>query len=433
MTIRYTAQPQARFGVAGLPSGYQAKPVDDISIPSVGIEDVDKALFSLFNDEIPLIVGGNGQESKRAPVVFYAGEKWALNKRMRALKDRNGALILPLITAVRTSITQDPAQDITGRGINQQTGELVIHRRLDKSDRAYQGLINRLLLKHQSNLAVGQGDGDSGQLTTLRTIGDLADDPTVTQGGLLLSDRQNNVIETIVVPAPQFFTAQYDVTLWAQYTVHMNQMIEALLSSFLPQGNCWLLNTPKGYWFLASVDANTFNAELNADDYSTEERLIRYKFVVKVPGYVLGSSVPGSPVPIRRYVSSPSISFTTGLPGGDDNSVEGTSDPFLGADDPTLPLDPNDTTAPRRRDARKVNATKLFPGNPEDRSPNDPALNSLKRGSGPARYKKVTGIDKNGNTVTRLYRIKNTNAFTGETVLAPDTGGDGLTIVVTDD
>lgn len=427
MTTRFNAQSKSNHGVAGLPSGYQARPTDDIVIPPVGIEDVDKALFNLFNEEIPLVVGVEGQETKRVPVVFFAGEKWALNKRLKALKDRNGTIILPLITAVRTSISQDPTHDIAGRGINQQTGEIVIHRRLDKSDRAYQGLINRLLLNHQKNAAVPAGAGDDGQLTTLRSIGDLADDPVVQQGGLMVPDRKSNVYETIVIPAPQFFTAQYEVTFWTQYTAHMNQMIEAMIASKLPQGSCWKLDTPKGYWFIASIDADTFTADLNSDDYSAEERLIRYKFVIKVPGYILASAVPGSPVPIRRYVSSPSISFSTGLPTDVESGDSGADDPFLGADDPTLPLDP-EGRKPRRRDQRQVNATPLLTD-----PAGDPATKSLPRGTSAPQFKKVTGYDKNGKLVTRLYRVKNVNRFTGETVLAPGAGLEGLTIVVTDD
>lgn len=430
MTTRYTARSQTRFNVPGLPSGYEGRSTADIVVPSVGIEDVDKALFDLFNEQIPLVVGGEGQETKRVPVVFYTGEKWALAKKFRALRDRNGSLILPLITAVRTNVTQDPVQDITGRGINQQTGEIVIHRRLDKSDRAYQGLINRLLLQHQQNLAVAPGQGDAGQLTTLRELGDLAEDPTVTQGGLMVPDRRNNVYETIVVPAPQFFTAQYDFTIWTQYNRHMQQLLDAIIASQLPQGNCWRLDTPKKYWFLASVDANAYTADLNADDFSQEERIIRYKFVIKVPGYILAPAVPGAPVPIKRYVSSPTISFQTGIPTTVQTSGGEGTDPFLGADDPTLPLDA-EGKVPRRRDQRRDNSTGLFPGAAEN--PDDPALNQLPRATSPAKFKKVTGIDKNGKLVTRLFRVKSVNEFTGETVIAPDAGSEGLTIVVMED
>lgn len=429
MATRYSARSQTRFNVPGLPSGYETKSAADITVPSVGISDVDKALFDLFNEQIPLVVGGEGDETKRVPIVFMAGEKWAMNKRLRALRDKNNALILPLITAVRTTVTQDSAADIAGRGINQQTGEIVIHRRLDKSDRAYQGLINRLMLKHQRNLAVLAGDADANQLSTVRAQGDLENDPTVLQGGLLVPDRRHNVYETIVVPAPQFFTAQYDFTIWAQYNRHMQQILDAIMSSQLSQGNCWRIESPKGYWFIASVEGNQYAAENNTDDYAQEERLIRYKFVVNVPGYILAPSVPGAPIPIKRYVSSPSITFQTGLPTAVQTSGDGITDPFLGADDPTLPTDVEGN--PRRRDLRCDGSTLLYPGSGD--SPHDPALSQLSRGTSPAKFKKVTGVDKNGRLVTRHFRIKSVNSFTGETVLAPDAGDDRLVIIVTDD
>jgi hypothetical protein len=433
MPTRYTAQSQTRFNMPGLPSGYQTKSSSELVIPSVGIEDVDKALFALFNEEIPLLVGGDGTDLKRCPIVFFAGEKWALNKRLRALKDVTGALVLPLCTVIRTSVTQDPASDITGRGINQQTGEIVIHRRLDKSDRAYQGLINRLFLKHQTNLAVSPGQQDVGQLTTMRDLGDLADDPIVRQGGLLIPDRTNNVYETIVVPSPQFFTAQYDVTLWTQYTTHMNQLLESIIASQLPQGNVWRIDSPKGYWFLANVVDNAYTADTNTDDYSQTERLVRYKFVIKVPAYIMASKVPGAPVPIKRYVSSPSISFDVGAAAGTYVEPAGEDDPFLGADDPTLPLNSDDQgLRPQRRDQRNRTDTRLMPPNSLT-NPDDPALQALPRGTAPAQYQKVTGIDKSGKLVTRLLRIKATNKAQGETVLASDATLGGLSIVVTDD
>jgi len=432
MTTRYTARARSRFGVPGLPSGYQGKSAPDITIPSVGISDVDRALFTLFDSGINMVVGGDGTESKKVPVVFYAGEKWSLNKKLRALHDRNGSLILPLVTAVRTSVVQDPTLDVTGRGINQQTGEIVIHRRLDKSDRGYQNLINRLFLRHQSNLGVPPGAADPNQLTTLREVGELESDPVVQQGGLLAGNRLDNVFETIVVPAPQFFTATYDVVLWAQYTAHMNQMLEALLGSFLPQGNAWRLDTDKGYWFMATVDSNQYSADLNADDYSQAERNIKYRFTVKVPGYAFAPAVPGAPIPIKRYVSSPTISFQAGIQG--DIQLVGSGEvvePFLGADDPTLPLADGSDGPSRRADQRRVNGTRLYP-HPDDVVPQDPALKNVRRGSQLTTFQKVTGIDRNGGTVTRLVRVVGRNRFTGETVLAgADLGG--LTIVLAED
>jgi hypothetical protein len=403
MATRYTAKPESYFDVPGLPTGYQSKSApDDFTIPAVGIKDVDVALFKLFNEEIAFAVENNG-DLKRPPVVFFAGEKFALNKTLRAMRDRNGTLILPLITAVRTSVLQDPISDITGRGINQQTGELVIRRRLDKTDRNYQNLVTNILVENDIEVTYD-----------------------------LLPNLNNNVFETIVVPAPQFFTAMYEFTIWTQYTTHMTQLLEQLINSQLTQGNSWKLETDKGYWFIASVQDGSYEADTNTDDFSKTERIVKYKFTVKVPGYIFASDVPGAPVPLKRYISAPSVEFSLGI-GGDDlgsgGSVDSLSDPFLGADDPTLPLDTNESRQNIRRDQRQVGDTRLYPHGTEP-NPNDPALKTFPRGIKPGRFVKITGIDSSGQTVTRYVKIKNVNATTGEMVFSTDFDLGGMTISV---
>jgi len=428
MPTRYNNKSQSRFNVPGLSSGYDSISASDLTIPSVGLEDVDVALFNLFDKEIPFQVGGKDVDLKKVPVLFAAGEKWALLKNGRALRDRNGSLILPLITIMRTSIQQASDNDITGRGINQQTGEIIVKRRLDKSDRGYQNLINRLLLNNQMNLAVAPTNGLAGQITTDRKLGDLTTDPSVHDGALLIPNKRNNIYETIVLPSPQFYTATYECTMWTQYTQHMNQLIEQLVSSFLPQGNAWRLDTPKGYWFVATVNENEYSAESNFDDMSQTERVIKLKFTVSIRGYILATQVPGAPVPIKRYVSSPTISFDIGLRENERIDVDGVDDPFLGADDPTLPLD---DVANKRSDQRQTQSTRLYP-NPDVITPEDPALKALPRGTDLAKYRRITGTDNNGNTVSKYVRVVSVNKFTGETVFAADTDLGGLTIVLTD-
>lgn len=450
MATRYTAKPNQMFGVNPLPTGFDKISVpNSLTIPSVGIEDVDVALFNLFNSEMQLVVNDeNG--IKKAPVIFASGEKWAMLKRGRALRDKQGSLILPLITIGRNNIQQTPADDQTGRGINQQQGEIVIKRRLAPEDRAYQQLINRLAIPNQENLAVNYNDvvdlittyminnvgqqilsndgepfvvsnvpGPGDQFVSRREIGDLRD------GELLATNKLNNVWEIITVPSPQFFTAVYEVTIWTSYTTHMNQLLEGLISSFLPQGNSWRLETKKGYWFIASVDGNLYTPDNNFDDMSTEERLIKYKFSVKVPGYILASKTPGAPVPLRRYVSSPEVSFTI----SDSGTGQGVDDPFLGSDDPTLPISVDGNG---RSDQREDGKTRLYPGR-DMISPNDPALRSLPRGTEPARYQKIAGVDRKGNPVTKYARVKSVNRATGETTYSNLTDLSDLAIIVVDD
>ncbi len=394
MPTRFKTGAVKNYGQAPLQSGYEnAYGSSDLFIPSCGLEDVDVALFNLFDKEIaPQFGGTDSTPLSKTPVIFAAGEKWSMLKNGRPLRDRNGSLLLPLITIMRNEVSQDPSTDIAGRGINQQVGEIVIRRRLDKSDREYQNLINRILLPNQANVAVNKSivGLDKQQVVTNSNIGDLSKDVDVLRGALLKPNLSNNVYETIVVPTPQFYTAKYQITIWAQYMQHTNQILERIITSFLPQGQNWKIETPKGYWFIASVDGGSYAMETNFDDMSQQERFLKYTFNVNVPAYFFASTVPGNPVPVKRYVSSPNIKFET-LSAEFKTTDQGIYE--LGSDDPTLPLD-------QQKNIRKDQRTpgwrlqKTYPVS-SDVNANDPALDSMPRG-----YKtiKVVSTSSNGET-----------------------------------
>ena len=394
MATRFKTGAVKNYGQVPLQSGYEnSYGSSELFIPSCGLEDVDVALFNLFDKEIaPQFGGTDSTPLSKTPVIFAAGEKWSMLKNGRPLRDRNGSLLLPLITIMRNEVSQDLSADIAGRGINQHVGEIVIRRKLDKSDREYQNLINRILLPNQSNVAVNKSivGSDHQQVVTNRVIGELSKDIDVVRGALLKPNLSNNVYETIVVPTPQFYTAKYQITVWAQYMQHTNQILERIITSFLPQGQNWKIETPKGYWFIASVDGGSYAMETNFDDMSQQERFLKYTFNVNVPAYFFASTVPGNPVPVKRYVSSPNIKFET-LSAEFKTTDQGNYE--LGSDDPTLPLDD-------QRNIRKDQRTpgwrlqKTYPVS-SDVNANDPALDSMPRG-----YKsiKVVSTSSNGET-----------------------------------
>lgn len=418
MANRFAPKSKRNNGQEPLPTGYSSGEKPDIVIAPVGIEDVDVAMFNLFDKELPIQVGSSdGTDLKKVPVIFAGGEKWAQLKRNKPLRDKVNSLILPLITIGRSGIQQSTSEDIVGRGMNQRSGEFMIRRRLSKSDRQYQKIINRLNLESQMDVALN--DRPDPGLLTLAPIGDLSSNADVVDGALLHPNKQKNIIETIVVPSPQFFTATYEIILWTQYTHHMNQIMEILMSSYLPQVQGWRLDTPKGYWFVAEVEEGSISPETNFDDMTQGERLIKQKFNVKVPAYIFASNAPGVPVPVKRYLSAPKIVFETGTSQNQsfyDNPSP--ADPlivngfFLGADDPTLPLEHRDV---RREDARRSGAGDLN-FNPAQPNQSDPALQSMPRGRSLERYAKVTSVGVDGKQMTKHVKVKNVNKSTGETI-----------------
>ena len=375
MSTRYKTESQVNFGQGPLPSGYEKSGagVSALTIPSCGIEDVDIAIFNLFDKEVDLHVTGPSNSIIKVPVIFAAGEKWALLKNNRPLRDRNNTLILPLMTVMRTEVTQTSSDDIMARGINQQVGEIVIKRRLDKTDREYQSLVNRLLIPNQANLMVAEKNTYEGQPSTGRDIGSLTQTIEQKDGAYLRQDRLNNIYETIVIPTPQFYTAKYQVTVWTQYTQHANQIVEKVITSLLPQNRSWKLTTPKGYWFIARFEDGSLASESSFDDMSQQERFIKHTFDVTVPAYFFAPDTPGAPIPIKRYISAPVISFKTLNASITAVDYEQESKYVIGSDDPTLPLDDVKNV---RRDQRSIGwrQQKIYPAVPDNGKMTDPIL-----------------------------------------------------------
>jgi len=481
MTTRFSAIDQINNGVSGIKSGYDTGLKSDLVLPPCGIEDTDVALFNLFDKEIaPMIGGQDSADSKKVPVIFAAGEKWALLKRGKPIRDKTNTLILPLITMMRTGLNQGP-EDISGRGINQQTGELLVRRRLDASDRDYQNLLNKSFITFQNNAAVNDGDPSPGdQNITGRKVGESEATLNARRGAFLAANLGNNIYETVVVPSPQFYTATYQITVWAQYTQHMNQIIEKIVASFLPQAQSWKITTNKGYWFIASMDAGAFDIETNFEDMSTSERYLKCSFTVKVPAYFWVSSAPGVPIPIKKYISSPVIQFTIaskGLPDPTPDIQESFYDNFsIGNDDPTLPLaDKRNNRPDQRRTGSSLTPHQSIvqSSNPEipplvfnpessdvarnvgGNTATDPASSTSARGVTPAVYTK-TQIPKYPNTSlasatpasaapasatpiqikvgseVKYIKVVSKNATTGETVYtATNMAGGGVEVIPT--
>ena len=126
------------IGENAISTGYEGNNYASIEIPSCGIEDIDKAMFNLFNKDLPLFYELEG-ERKRVPVIFASGERFALLKRKKPLRDRNGTIILPLISITRTGLENNPSKGVA----DNQMLPHIIKRKIAPEDAAYQQLINK--------------------------------------------------------------------------------------------------------------------------------------------------------------------------------------------------------------------------------------------------------------------------------------------------
>tara|TARA_R100000008_G_scaffold86415_1_gene79434 strand:- start:1531 stop:2865 length:1335 start_codon:yes stop_codon:yes gene_type:complete len=302
-----------------------------LEIPSCTIEDIDRAVFDLFDRDLPIHYTYK-KKTKRVPVVFAAGERFALIARKKPLRDKNNALILPVVSMMRQGVV---SQNEMGLASNQSVPH-IIKKKLSKKDARYQRIVNKLGLVSSDDLPTQAAfittgskayqNAQPGRIAS-RRAGSLV--PLgVRRGNLLDLDNKNNIFEVIEMPPVQFITATYEVTIWAQYIQQMNDIEMAIMSNMQSYGGrTFRLETKKGYTFVAYLESN-FDPGNNFDDFTDDERIIRTSFTLKVPGYLLGETYPGAPNRLRSTTSAPQLTFGMNFVNGEiENQVKNSNIP----------------------------------------------------------------------------------------------------------
>ncbi len=298
----------------GIPTGYEGANIpENFSIPPVGLYDVDKAMFDLFDKDNPIYVesrdaNGIDMYQKKVPVVLATGERFALKKRQANILNKNGSLILPIISIKRTRV--DQAKENMGSAIGQDTGDLVIKKKISSTDSQYQNIINKLNLKNQNNVSsnanfinqsLQTGSIDNRFASRRDSIGTYSDEA-------LKPNINTNIFEILTIPFPIRYTVSYKITIWTSYQVHMNVILEKIMTNYDGQGKTYKLKTDKGYYFVAYFD-DGIETEDNMDEFTNEQKINKYVFNVNVPAYMIANKNGGDSIPIRKFYSAPQISF----------------------------------------------------------------------------------------------------------------------------
>lgn len=290
---------------------------DDFDLPSAGIEDVDRAVFTLFDKDLPMQVKIDDQSTK-VPVVFSTGERFALTRRNSPIRDRNNTIILPVIAIYRKSIDLSPTQGGYGTPIafRPQTS-YTVKKRLSPKDREYQNILNRYGIKSQENVSSRKNfqsnDIFPGNSALPGTVASRRNGKNLSlvdgnQEVNLNNSLTDNIFEIITAPYPRFMVVSYEVTFWTQYVQNMNQMIEVMISRFTGQDIGFKMVNDKGMEYVAFLKTPMSTAD-NFDNFSQDERIIRYTFSIDVPSYIFAPRHEGLSAPFRKYYSAPQIEF----------------------------------------------------------------------------------------------------------------------------
>lgn len=290
---------------------------DDFQFPSIEIEDIDRAVFDLFDKTIGFEVEEKGS-SRKVPVIFATGERFALTRRKNSIRDKNNALILPLISILRGEIDVSSSQHNKGTAIAyRDQPNYYIKKRLSKKDRKYQNLINKQKIKNQDNVAQNSSFiDDSIYPGKFSSPGSIANRSNKSNNSLfkglninLANDLKDNIFEIIEVPYPKFMSIKYEVVFWCQYMQQANQMLQMVFRNYKGQGHEIPITTSSGYELVAYF-SETFSLDSNFTDFTNEERMVKYAFGITIPGYMINpKSVKGLPNQLRTYMSAPFIDF----------------------------------------------------------------------------------------------------------------------------
>lgn len=231
---------------------------------NIGIEDLDWAIYNWFDKIVDVHVKTPNNKLEKVPTLFASGERWATARDKRGIRDKNGVLILPLISIRRTAIKRDRTQQ--SLGTEQET--LSISRQIDKKTNVVQNAISsRVLSKRNANKKV--------------------------------------VHEITTIPFPDWCVTTYNCVIQTQYITQMNDILEKIFNSLnlqnsfvMPVDESKINNKNEdpnikfddrkimnGYYFVGFLDTNINDAG-NFDEFTDSERIVRYSFDITVPTYL---------------------------------------------------------------------------------------------------------------------------------------------------
>ena len=218
---------------------------DNVKPYTVGIQDIDEAVFYYFENVIrPTVI--QNEEKLSVPVLYGSPEKWKSYQRDGYLRDSKGSLMAPLIIFKRNSIEKN------------------------------RSLANKLDANNPNNYGVFQKSYNS------RNAYDSFN---------VLNNRKPQK-QYYAVVAPDYVTVTYSFVVFTYYVEQLNKIVEAInYASDAYWGN------PERFKFQARINSFGFQTELN----ETAERIVRSTFDVTLNGYIIPDNIQKDTTAINKF------------------------------------------------------------------------------------------------------------------------------------
>lgn len=253
---------------------------------TVGLQDIDESIMFYFTNIIKPTVIQNGNRLA-VPIIYGSPERWKSVQKDGYYKDKNGAIMSPLIMFKRDTI--------------------------DKN----RSLTNKL-------------DANSPHLYTSWR---KAYNPKNSYSNFEVLTNRIPTEQFVVNVVPDYVTLTYSCTIQTYYIDQLNKIIEAINYA---SDSYW--GDPERFKFKASIDSYTTNVEIT----DNTNRIVKGTFTIKLFGYIIPDSIQKEITSLKKFNSKSQVvvmfETTNGLSETITTSKKSTS--------PFIPLSPSSPVSP---------------------------------------------------------------------------------------
>jgi len=217
----------------------------------VGLQDIDEAIMFYFQNVIRPFVYQNGVRIE-VPIIYGSPEKWKSVSKDGYYKDKNGAIMAPIIMFKRDT--------------------------MDKN----RSLTNKL-------------DANNPHLYTSWAKGY---NPKNAYSNFSVLTNRIPVEQFIVNVVPDYVNLTYTCAIQTYYVEQMNKIIEAINYA---SDSYW--GDPERFKFKASIDSYSTAIEIS----DTTNRIIKGTFTIKLFGYIVPDTVQKDVTSIKKYNSKAQV------------------------------------------------------------------------------------------------------------------------------
>ena len=222
---------------------------------TIGIQDLDEAIFYYFKNVIKPFVYQNGNRLE-VPVIYGSPERWKSYQRDGYYRDKGGAVMLPIIVIKRDNISKD--RSVTNK-LDSNNPNLYINTQKSYNPKNSYGNFNVL----------------NNRVPTKQFIA--------------------NVV-------PDYVTLTYSCIIQTYYMEQLNKIIESVEYA---SDSYW--GDPERYKFRAFIDEFNTATELTKG----QDRLVKSNFNIRLRGYIVPEVIQKDINSIKKFNSKSQIIITS--------------------------------------------------------------------------------------------------------------------------